>query len=579
MTDSLDAAPRSAGRGIDRKRYRRVRRFILGVALQALWWDVLLNRPFLGRLRPPAMGRWRRVARRFRALAAELGGVLIKLGQFLSIRVDILPVEITRELAGLQDAAPPAPIEAILARVAADFGRPADAVFAEFDPDPLGAASLSQAHRVRLPGGDRAVAKVLRPGIETLVETDLAAIRIAFRWLRRYPGLQRRVDLDWLYAEFAAVTRRELDLAAERENLARLQADFGDDPGFGFPRVHPDQSRGGTLTLEDVGFIRVADRAGMAAAGVSPAAVADRLYSGYMRQVFETFFVHVDPHPGNLFVRPLPTPAETEAGISFGPGDPVPTVPDRPFQIVFVDFGMAAEIPDRLRAALRKYAVGLGAGDAHLIVQSLVEAGALLPGADLKRLEEAHQALFDRFWGVNVGRLKDVALGSAREFLADYRDVIQAAPFQFQADMLFIVRALGILSGLAAHLDPDFDVWSKTLPYARRYAREALPDAGLDRLGGLVRALRAAAALPERMERLLKTAERENLTVRTALTPELRRRLEGIDRSVDRLGWMVLAAGLGAAGALLYGLRPDSPAAPASVLAAAAAFFRGRRGR
>lgn len=578
MTDSIDAAPRSAEQGIDRKRYRRVRRFILGVVLQTLWWDVVLNRPFLGRLRPSAMGRWRRVARRFRALAVEMGGVLIKLGQFLSIRVDILPVEIIRELAGLQDEVPPAPLEAILARVAADFGRPPGEIFAEFDPDPLGAASLSQVHRVRLPGGAPAVAKVLRPGIETLVETDLAAIRIAFRWLRRYPGLQRRVDLDWLYTEFATVTRRELDLAAERDNLARLQAHFADDPGFGFPRVHPDQSRGGTLTLEDVSFIRIADRTSLAAAGVSPVAVADRLYNGYMRQVFETFFVHVDPHPGNLFVRPLPTPAEAEAGISFGPGDPIPPLPDRPFQIVFVDFGMAAEIPERLRAALRKYAVGLGTGDAHLIVQSLVEAGTLLPGADLKRLEEAHQALFDRFWGVHVGRLKDVALGNAREFLADYRDVIQAAPFQFQADMLFIVRALGILSGLAAHLDPDFDVWSKTLPYARRYAREALPNAGLDRLGKLVRALRAAAVLPVRMERLFQQAERENLTVRTALTPELRKRLDGIDRGVDRLGWMVLAAGLGAAAVLVYGLRPDSLAGPVGAVMAATAFWRGRRG-
>lgn len=576
MTDSVDA-PRSAGPSIDRMRYRRVRRFILGAVVRILWWDLLLNRPVLRRLRPPALGRWRRIARRFRALAAELGGVLIKLGQFLSIRVDILPVEITRELAGLQDEVPPADIAEVLAQIAEDFGRPASAVFAEFDPVPLGAASLSQAHRVRLPSGERAVAKVFRPGIHTLVETDLAAIRIAFRWLRRYPGLQRRVDLDWLYDEFAEVTRRELDLDVERENLVRLRDDFAGDPGFGFPRVHPEQSRGRTLTLEDVGYIRIGDRAAVEAAGVSPVRVADRLYTGYMRQVFETFFVHVDPHPGNLFVRPLPVPGEIEAGVSFGPGDPVPHAPDRPFQIVFVDFGMAAAIPERLRAALRKYAVGLGTGDARLLVQSLVDAGTLLPGADLKRLEEAHQALFDRFRGVNVGRLKDVALGGAKEFLRDYRDVIQAAPFQFQADMLFVVRAIGILSGLAAHLDPDFDVWSKTLPYAQRYAREEIRSEGWDRLGALARALRSAAGLPERLDRLLRHAERDDLTVRTGLTPELRRRLESLDRTLDRLGWMVLAAGLGVAAAVLHGMRPGGWTAPALAVLAALAFVRGRR--
>ncbi|MFP4308277.1 MAG: ABC1 kinase family protein [Desulfococcaceae bacterium] len=577
MTDSIDEAPRSAGRDIDVRRYRRIRRFILGVVLQTLFWDLLLNRPGLRRLRPDALERWRRTARRFRSLAVELGGVLIKLGQFLSIRVDILPAAVTRELAGLQDEVPPAPAETVRAQIAEDFQSPVEAVFAEFDPVPLGAASLSQAHRVRLPGRERAVAKVLRPGIHTLVETDLAAVRIAFRWLRRYPGLQKRVDLDWLYAEFAEVTRRELDLDAERENLERLREDFAGDPGFGFPRIFPEQSRGRTLTLEDVGYIRIADRAGLAAAGVSPGAVADRLYAGYMRQVFETFFVHVDPHPGNLFVRPMPTPDEAAAGIAFGPGDPVPPAPDRPFRIMFVDFGMATPIPDRLRAALRKYAVGLGAGDAHLLVQSLADAGALLPHADLKRLEEAHQALFDRFRGVQVGRLKDVALDGAKEFLRDYRDVIQSAPFQFQADMLFVVRAIGILSGLAAHLDPDFDVWAKTLPYAERYAKEELRSEGLARLGGLAKALRAAAALPEQMERLLRQAERADLTVRTGLTPELRRRLGEMERSVDRLGWMVLTAGLGASAVLVYGLRPESPAAPTAALLALAAFLRGRR--
>jgi len=577
MTDSIDDAPRSAGRNIDVRRYRRVRRFILGVVFQTLWWDLLLNRPGFRRLRPDALKRWRRVARRFRALAVELGGVLIKLGQFLSIRVDILPVEVTRELAGLQDEVPPAPVETVRAQIAEDFQSPVETVFAEFDPIPLGAASLSQAHRVRLPGGERAVAKVLRPGIQALVETDLAAVQIAFRWMRRYPGLQKRVDLDWLYAEFAEVTRRELDLAAERENLARLRTDFAGDPGFGFPRVFPEQSRGRTLTLEDVGHLQIADRERMAAAGISPGAVADRLYTGYMRQVFETFFVHVDPHPGNLFVRPLPTHDEAAAGIAFGPGDPVPHAPDRPFQIMFVDFGMATPIPDRLRAALRKYAVGLGTGDAHLLVQSLVDAGTLLPGADLKRLEEVHQALFDRFRGVQMGRLKDVALDGAKEFFRDYRDVIQSAPFQFQADMLFVVRALGILSGLAAHLDPEFDVWAKTLPYAERYAKEELRSEGLARLGGLARAFRAAAALPEQMERLLRRAERDDLNVRTAPTPELRRRLDGLERAADRLGWMALAAGLGGAATVVYGLRPESPAGPIAAALAAAAFLRGRR--
>ncbi|GBC60293.1 hypothetical protein DENIS_1244 [Desulfonema ishimotonii] len=385
---------------IDLRRYRRVRWFFFKIFLQTLWWDILLNRPALRWFRPPALARWQAIARRFRSLAVEMGGVLIKLGQFLSVRVDILPVEVTQELAGLQDKVPPEPLEDVIAQIEADFGRPIAEIFEWFSPEPLGAASLAQAHRVRLRSGEGAVVKVLRPGIDVLVETDLAAISLAFRWLRLYRRLSHRVNLDWLVEEFSTVTRRELDFEREAENAGRLAADFKNDPRLYLPEVYREYSSARTLALEDVGYIRITDFETIEDVGISRAKVADQLYTIYMQQVFETFFVHVDPHPGNLFVRPLPCEDEIRAGITgFGPGDPVPHVPDRPFQIVFIDFGMMAPVPARLRAALREYVVGLGTRDAYKIVQAFVNAGTLLPGADLKRLEEVHEALFERFWG------------------------------------------------------------------------------------------------------------------------------------------------------------------------------------
>ncbi len=545
---------------IDPRRHRRVRRFFAGAFLHVIFWDIFMNRPVLRRFRPPAPARWRRLARRYRALAVEMGGVLIKLGQFLSIRVDILPQEVTSELAGLQDEVPPEPPQKIIARIEADFGQPVDRLFAGFDPKPLGAASLAQVHEVRLHTGEAVVVKVLRPGIEALVETDLLAISQAFGWLKWYRRVRERVDLDWLSAEFTTVTRRELDLLSEGKNIERFAADFADDPQVLTPKVYWDYAAPTVLTLENVGYIRIADFAGMEAAGIDPAEVADKLHAIYMRQVFETYFVHVDPHPGNLFVRPL-----TEPGAA------------HPFQLVLVDFGMAVEIPERLRSALREYAIGVGTRDAARIVRAMSDAGALLKDADLKRLEEAHEAVFKRMWGIRIGRFRDMAMDEVKYFLREYRDVIYDAPFQFQADMLFVVRAVGMLSGMAAKLDPDFDPWGKTIPYAERFAaeelrrnrkrwREELAELGLMSFG-----------LPRRLDETLRGLQDGRITVRTGLAPETRKTFNRLETAVRRLGWMVVAAALLVSGVHLHISAPRGAADMFFIGLSVVAFFWGMR--
>jgi predicted unusual protein kinase regulating ubiquinone biosynthesis (AarF/ABC1/UbiB family) len=146
-----------------------------------MWWDVVLRRvPLLsGVSRRSALPRWQRTARRFRRLALQMGGVMIKLGQFLSIRVDVLPIEVTGELAGLQDEVPAESLADMLKVIESEFGRPAGEVFAWFSPLPEAAASLAQVHRARLPDNREVVVKVQRPRIGMLVETDLAALRLA----------------------------------------------------------------------------------------------------------------------------------------------------------------------------------------------------------------------------------------------------------------------------------------------------------------------------------------------------------------------------------------------------------------
>ncbi len=544
--------------GIDFQRYRKVRRFVTRAFLRIVWWDVVLNVPGLRRLRRPPLERYQEIARRYRALAAEMGGVLIKLGQFLSTRVDILPPEITQELAGLQDEVPPERFEDVARQIAEDFGRPLAQVFPWIQPEPLGAASLAQAHLARLPDGQEVVVKVLRPGIDVVVETDLAAARLAFRLLRFSKTIRRRVNLQRLGKEITETTRAELDLAAEGRNAERFLANFAGDDRVYLPKVFWAWSAGRTLTLENVGWLKIGDLAALDAAGISRPEVARVLYRVYLRQIFEHSFVHADPHPGNLFIRPLPLEGE----LPFPPGAPVPPPPDgtqRPFQIVFVDFGMVAVIPERLRGALREYAIALGTRDAARMVHSYVAAGVLLPGADLQRLEEIHEELFERFWGVRLGSLREAAFSEAEYFFRQYRDVLYELPFQVQVDLLFASRAVGLLAGLSTHLDPEFDPWAETLPFAEKLATEELRRdwRGLLREG--LAQFQILLALPRRVDSVLAKAERGTLSVQATLAPESRKLIQRLERSMHRLSWMVTSAALLIAGAMLHVDAPGEP--------------------
>ncbi len=526
---------------LNRTRYWQVLLFFGTIFLHAIWWDLLLRKIPIIRIYVDNTfeRRWRQIARRFRTIAVQMGGVLIKLGQFLSIRVDVLPPEIIIELAGLQDEVPPEPIENIYQIINEEFECSPHEIFADFNPEPLAAASLAQAHEARLKTGEKVVVKVQRLDIDVIVNTDLAAITIAVGWLKYYPNIAMRVDLDMLTDEFVTVTRKELDFVAEGHNAERLKVDFVDEPILYIPQVYWDYTRPRVLTLENVSYIRIADVDAIESAGINRTEVARNLYNIYMQQFFITNFVHADAHPGNLFVRALPRPD------SLSPDAPTP------FQIIFIDFGMVVTIPHRMRHALRTYAIGVGTRDAHLMVKAYHEAGALLPGADIKRLEEAHEVMFERFWGVGIGKIKDVALAEAEYFFNEYKDLIYEAPFQFQADMLFIVRAVGLLSGLATRLDPDFDPWTEMIPFAERLAREELQQDWQKNSQQLLKVFRILSELPLKIDKVFNQLQRKQLTIEMSFASDARKTIYRLEKSVNQLTWAVVSMGILLAGVWL----------------------------
>lgn len=522
---------------VDRGRYRKILRFFGGVILHFVWWDILLRRVIPRQARQSWPQRLRRIARRFRELAIEMGGVMIKAGQFLSSRVDVLPPEVTEELAGLQDQVPPEPIEAIHRVITQELGRPPEEIFASFENEPQAAASLGQTHRAWLKDKDGAsavVLKVQRPEIEKLVETDLAALRVVARWVMFYPAIRRRANAPALVKEFARTTWEELDYIAEAKNADRFQQIFADDPGVYIPRVYRKFSTGRVLALENVEQIKISDFEAIQKAGVSRSQVAIKLMNIYLRQVFEEGFFHADPHPGNLFIRPLTGGAP-------------------PFQIVFVDFGMVGRVPTLVGEQLREILLALALRDAHRLVNAFQRLDFFLPGADLERVEEATTRVMDQFWGMSMEELTQVDYGQMQTLALEFRDLLFDLPFQIPQDFIFLGRAVGILSGLATSLDPQFNPWSPVEAYGQRLLRKQQSWPGiqtiLETLSGTARPL---LALPTHLENFLLQADRGRLKTRVSPDRDLQRQLDNAELASRRLFWGVIFASFLTSGTLLY---------------------------
>jgi predicted unusual protein kinase regulating ubiquinone biosynthesis (AarF/ABC1/UbiB family) len=203
-------------------RYLRVLKFFGGLGVKIIWWELLLRRIGFRRwARRTALERYRKAAAHYRSLAVRLGGIWIKVGQFLSARVDVLPGEITEELAGLQDEVPEEDFKDILSLIESEFGNRPDEIFPWINPTPLASASLGQVHRAQLPDGSEVVVKIQRPGIDALIEIDLRALQVVIGWLKRFAAIRKRIDLDALFREFSRTVWEEIDYLAEGENAKR----------------------------------------------------------------------------------------------------------------------------------------------------------------------------------------------------------------------------------------------------------------------------------------------------------------------------------------------------------------------
>jgi predicted unusual protein kinase regulating ubiquinone biosynthesis (AarF/ABC1/UbiB family) len=335
-------------------------------------------------------------ARMLRERMVAQRGMFIKIGQFLSSRVDLLPEEYTSELSKLQDQVPPAPLADIVKRVTEELG-PLTEVFSSFDEEPVASASLGQVHRACLRDGDCVVVKVQYPGIEDVIAADIRTLNFIARIMKL---LFRNINLDVIYSEFSRIVNEELDYIHEGRNAETFSRNFVENPRIKIPIVYWPYTTKTVLTLEYLEGIKITDIDSIDDAGIDRKEVARILAGAYSQMFFSDGFFHGDPHPGNIFVRPGP-------------------------EVILVDFGMTDRIRGRMREGLRNAFSAVVDKDSVGMVRALVDMGFIPLTKDLRPLTQFIDRMFDKYRDISPAEFKAMDI---EEIGKDITDALQISP-------------------------------------------------------------------------------------------------------------------------------------------------------
>ena len=495
--------------------------------------------------------RNRKRAERFTESALELGGVLIKLGQYMSTRFDLLPPVWIKELTRLQDAVPSVDFEELRPIIEQDLGDKLENLFERFDTRPLASASLGQVHEAWLPDGTHVAVKVRRPGIEVIIEADLEALNRVIDLVGSRTNLGKLADLKGIAHEFEVTLRRELDYVQEARNAERFRENLKKLKHVYVPTVYPQWCSGRVLTAEFIDGFKVTDYAAMDAVGLDRYRAARILANCYLNQFLIDGFFHADPHPGNLFVR------ENGDGV----------------QVVFIDFGMVGEMPREMRIELRRMTYAMLNRDIEGVVASFRTLKFLRREEDVDKVRVALTYFMDKFLGQSVGEIRAM---DQRKLLEEISYIIYSQPLFVPSDFSFLTRAVDTLIGICAGLSPDLNFTVESRPFMQRLAAEELGSAqvfeSLSGFGQLLGSLPGAtqfqtflnspagdqlkanalqlSSLPRNLNQTLEKLETGRLQLQFR-SSDLQESNKQLQKSNDRLMAGIVAAGVMVSGALL----------------------------
>ncbi len=449
---------------------------------------------------------------RLRLALEDLGPIFVKFGQVLSTRRDLLPQDIADELALLQDRVPPISAERALACVEAAYGKHADEVFATFEREPVASASVAQVHFATLPGVDgqpgiEVAVKILRPGIEAIIDHDLALLQVAAGILEKVWSDGKRLKPREVVAEFDKHLHDELDLMREASSCSQLRRNFTDSKLLLVPEIHWNWCTHTVMVMERMHGLPISQTDALRAAGVDIPALARAGVEIFFTQVFRDGFFHADMHPGNIFVA---------------------IDPANRGKYIALDFGIMGTLTDTDKNYLAQNFLAFFQRDYKRVAQAHIESGWAPKDTRVDEFEAAIRAVCEPIFDKP---LKEISFGRVllRLFQTSRRFNVEIQP-----QLVLLQKTLLNIEGLGRQLDPDLDLWKTAKPFLERWMNEQMGWRGLWR-NVRQEAPRWAGLLPE-LPRLAHQALSRDDT-------DLRLRIAELEASQRRTA-MVLGAGL-----------------------------------
>ncbi|NEP85631.1 MAG: AarF/ABC1/UbiB kinase family protein [Okeania sp. SIO2C2] len=393
-----------------------------------LWWDNLFQNK-------SASVRKRRAKWLVRTML-DLGPTFIKIGQSLSTRADILPKEYVEELGKLQDNVPSFETTEAIAIIESELGNSLYSLYRDFQERPIAAASLGQVHKAKLQTGEEVVVKVQRPGLKSLFDLDVKVVKSVIRFCQKYFAWAKRYELDAIYYDFFKILYQEIDYVNEGKNADRFRENFKDYSEIIVPVVYWTYTTEKVITLEYLPGIKINDKVRLEACKINPKGINQIGVCCYLKQLLLDGFFQADPHPGNLAVS-------LDGGV------------------IFYDFGMMAEVKSLTKDQMIKTFFAILRKDVDQVLNTLITIGLIEPMPDIMPVKRLVNFLLENFTD------KPVDFYNFDEIKEELYVLFEQQPFRLPSQMIFILKSLSTLDGIARNLDPDYSLVTCAQPFVK----------------------------------------------------------------------------------------------------------------
>ena len=382
---------------------------------------------------------------RLRKSLEELGPIFVKFGQLLSTRPDLVPEDISAELAVLQDNVPPFSSELFKQNVELALSGSVDELFLSFEPDPLASASVAQVHAAVLADGRDVVVKAVRPNIEKTIRKDIALLYTLARLVKKYSEDGERLHPLEVVKDYESVILEELNLQSEGANASLLRHNFADSSMLHVPEIHWPYSNKDVLVMERIYGIPVTDIAQLEAAGVDLKVLAERGVEIFFTQVFEHNFFHADMHPGNIFVDA--------------------TNPKSPTYIA-IDCAIMGSLSSEDQFYMARNLLAMFQRDYRLVAELHIRSGWVPKDTSINDFTGAIRSVCEPIF---QRPLSEISLG---HMLIDLFATARRFNMEVQPSLVLLQKTLLNIEGLGRQLYPDLDLWQTAQPFLEQWMKD-----------------------------------------------------------------------------------------------------------